>query len=321
MELSRRKVIGTFTILGLSSSILMGFDYWSSGFYENVYKFIISQEAGGYRWLSWLFQSPWTDVLVQYMFVLGVAHIPAYLLLCWLPKDQKPFMKLSVRDFVICAVASLGLGYLMNFAGIFINSFIGTFTGKDLMEMNPITEIAMDFTPSMQLYTCIVGPFMEELMFRDFLLKRARIFGDRTAVVYTALMFGLMHGNLAQFLYATVIGLILGYVAVKTNSIRYTVLLHIVINTFGSVIAFGEMIAYGIGGELLSLAYFGVILLTILILVICAVIMLIRYGRFLYLQLTYHNGPPSDHKIFVYLNPGFVLYVLICGAEFLKYIF
>ena len=156
MELSRRKVIGTFTILGLSSSILMGFDYWSSGFYENVYKFIISQEAGGFRWLSWLFQSPWTDVLVQYMFVLGVAHIPAYLLLCWLPKDQKPFMKLSVRDFVICAVASLGLGYLMNFAGIFINSFIGTFTGKDLMEMNPITEIAMDFTPSMQLYTC--GP-------------------------------------------------------------------------------------------------------------------------------------------------------------------
>ena len=321
MELSRRKVIGTFTILGLAASILMGFSHWSSTFYESVYKFIISQEAGGFRWLSWLFQSTWTDVLVQYIFVLGAAHIPAYLLLCWLPKDQAPVRKLSGWDFCICAVASLGLGYLLNFAGLFINSYIGSFTGKDLMDMNPVTEIAMDFTPSMLLYTCIVGPFMEELMFRGFLLRRSRIFGDRTAVVYTALMFGLMHGNIAQFLYATGIGLIFGYVAVKTNSIRYTVLLHIVVNTFSTVIAFGETIAYGIGGNLLSLAYLGGVLLTILALVICAVIILIRYGKFWYLQLTYHNGPPSDHKIFVYLNPGFVLYALICAEEFITYIF
>ena len=110
MELSRRKVMITFTILGLSASILMGFSHWSSTVYESVYKFIISQEAGGFRWLSWLFQSTWTDVLVQYIFVLGAAHIPAYLLLCWLPKDQAPVRKLSGWDFCICAVASLGLG-------------------------------------------------------------------------------------------------------------------------------------------------------------------------------------------------------------------
>ncbi|MBR5267102.1 MAG: CPBP family intramembrane metalloprotease [Lachnospiraceae bacterium] len=321
MELSRRKVMITFTILGLSASILMGFSHWSSTVYENVYKFIISQEAGGYRWLSWLFQSPWTDVLVQYLFVLGAAHIPAYMLLCWLPKKRAPLRKLSGWDFVICAVASLGLGYLLNFAGLFINSYIGNITGKDLMEMNPVTEIAMDFTPSMLMYTCIVGPFMEELMFRGFLLKRARLFGDRTAVVYTALMFGLMHGNIAQFLYAAVIGLVFGYVAVKTNSIRYTVLLHILVNTFSTMVAFGETIAYGIGGTILSLVYLAGVFLVILCLIICAGIILIRYGRFWYLQLTYHNGPLSDHKIFVYLNPGFVLYVLICAAEFLTYIF
>lgn len=321
MELSRRRVIVTFTVLGLSASILMGFNYLGGMIYESVYKFITSQEAGGYRWLSWLFQSPWTDVLVQYFFVLGLAHVPAYLILCWLPKDKTPRMKLSAEDFVVCAVASLGIGYLLNFAGIFINGYIGQFTGKDLMDMNPVTEIAFDFTPSMMMYTCIVGPIMEEVMFRGFLLKRARSFGDRTAVLYTAIMFGLMHGNIAQFLYATAIGLIFGYVAVKTSSIRYTILLHILINTFSTVLSFGETFAYEIGGDLFSFIYLIGLFLVIVFLIICAIVVLVRYGRFWYMQLTYHNGPPSDEKIFVYLNPGFALYAIICVAEFLSYIF
>ncbi len=321
MELSRRKVIVTYTILGLSASILMGFSYLGGTIYESVYKFITSQEASGYRWLSWLFQSPWTDVLIQYFFVLGIAHIPAYLILCLLPKDRSPLRKLSGEDFVICAVASLGVGYLLNFAGIFINGYLAQFTGKDPMEMNPVVEMAMDFTPSMLIYACIVGPIMEELMFRGFLLKRARLFGDRTAVVYTAVMFGLMHGNISQFLYATAIGLIFGYVAVKTNSIRYTILLHIAVNSFSSLIAFGETMAYGAGGEILSMLYLIGVLLTIVFMVVCAVLILIRYGQYWYLQLTYHNGPPSEHKIFVYLNPGFAVYVVICAVEFLSYIF
>lgn len=321
MELSRRKVIITFTILGLSASILMGFGYLGGVIYDSVYKFISSQEAGGYRWLSWLFESSWTDMLVQYFFVFGIGHIPAYLLLCWLPKSKNPVMKLSGEDFILCAVASLGVGYILNFAGIFINGYIGSFTGKSPLEMNPVVEMTSDITPSMLIYMCVLGPVMEEVMYRGVLLKRARVFGDRTAVVYTALMFGLMHGNISQFLYATAIGLIFGYVAVKTNSIRYTVLLHIVVNTFSSVIALGEAAAYGVGGEIFSLLYLCGVLLTIVFLIICSILILLRYGRYWYLQLTYHNGPSSDNKIFVYLNPGFALYVLICAVEFISYIF
>ena len=321
MELSRRKVIITFTILGLSASILMGFSHLGGTIYESVYKFITSQEAGGYRWLSWLFQSPWTDVLVQYVLVLGIAHIPAYLILCLLPIESLPLRKLSAEDFVICIVASLGVGYLLNFAGIFLNGYIARFTGKDPMTMNPVVEMAMDFTPSMLIYACILGPIMEEVMFRGFLLKRARLFGDRTAVIYTAVMFGLMHGNISQCLYATAIGLVFGYVAVKTNSIRYTILLHISVNSFSTLVALGESIAYGVGGEILSMLYLLGLLLTIVFIVVCAVVILIRYGKYWYLQLTYHNGLPSEHKIFVYLNPGFVIYVVICAAEFLSYIF
>ena len=51
----------------------------------------------------------------------------------------------------------------------------------------------MDMTPSMVIYACFLGPFMEELLFRGMILKRARRFGDRTAVAFTAVLFGLIY--------------------------------------------------------------------------------------------------------------------------------
>ena len=92
----------------------------------------------------------------------------------------------------------------------------------------------------MVIYTCLVAPFMEELLFRGVLLRKARRFGDRTAVVFTAVMFGLMHGNLNQFLYAVVIGLVLGYLAVRTNRILYNVLLHMTVNSFSMLLVMVE---------------------------------------------------------------------------------
>jgi len=320
MELSRRKVLVTFTTLGLASSLLVGFTYFGSFLYSEIYKFILSQEAGGLRRLSWLFESPWTDMLVQYFLAMGIAYIPVYLMLCWLPKDRKPLMKLSAEDFIVCAVASLGLGYLLNFAGTFLNAVIGQFTGKSLLEMNPVVEMTEALTPSMLLYMCVVGPVMEEVMFRGWLLKRARLFGDWTAVLFTAIMFGLMHGNLSQFLYAAVIGLIFGYVAVKTNSIRYTIGLHMVVNTFSATVAVGENLIYETGGEFLSILYLIGVFITILFFIVNACIVVKRYGKYWYLQMRYHDSPQSDNKIFIYLNPGFALYLLICFVDFLSYL-
>lgn len=320
MELSRRKIFVTFSILGLAASVLVGFSYPGTMMYYAVYKFINSQEASGFRWLSWLFESPWTDTLVQYFLVMGITYIPIYLIICRLPKDQKPRRKLSGEEFIICAAACIGVGYLLNIIGTLVNAYIGQFTGKSVMEMNPVVEMTAEFSPSMMLYMCVVGPAMEELMFRGFLLKRARVFGDWTAVVYTALMFGLMHGNIAQFLYAAAIGLILGYVAVKTNSIGYTIALHMLVNTFSTVVSLGETLVLDIGGEILSALYLVGVLATILFFIVCACIVLTKYGRYWILQMKDHNGPPSDNRAFVYLNPGFALYVLICAVEFLNYL-
>ena len=221
---------------------------------------------------------------------------------------------------MVCLIAAMGLGYLFNFLGTFINLFFTVFNHKTVFEMNPVTEIATDLTPSMVLYACVVGPFMEELMFRGMLFSRARRFGDRTAVVFTAVLFGLMHGNLSQFLYATVIGLVFGYVAAKTGGIRYTVPMHMMVNTYGTVLMGGELLVAETAPEWAWVLYTLATLASVGLMVIGGLIVVYRYGPRWYRELTWNNGIPAPYKKYVYLNPGFFLYLAICSVEILSYL-
>ena len=51
------------------------------------------------------------------------------------------------------------------------------------------------------------------------------------------MIFGLCHGNFYQFFYAFGIGLVFGYIYTRTGRIRYTIVLHMIINFLGSVAA------------------------------------------------------------------------------------
>jgi len=320
MNLSKRNVLLTFTTLCLAASVLMGYQYLGAELFVQAETWLADQESGALRWLSWLFHSPWTDMLVQYVFVLGVGHVFAWLIVCWLPKDDRKQTGLTGFDFLICSVASLGVGYLFNILGTFLNLGISLVTGKSLSDMNPVMEMMYDLSPSMLIYSCLLGPIMEEWMFRGVLLKRARLFGDWTAVVFTAVMFGLMHGNISQFLYATAIGVILGYVAVKTNGIRYTVLIHILLNSYNTLTVMVEEWLYQIDPVLLPILYSALLLGVMGLLILGGVVIILKYGRHWYRQMKDRNGPQSLNRKYVYLNPGFLVYLAICMVEFLHYL-
>ena len=53
----------------------------------------------------------------------------------------------------------------------------------------------------------------------------------------SAVCFGLLHQNFFQFFYALGLGLLMGYLYVRTGKLRYTILLHAIINFMGGVIA------------------------------------------------------------------------------------
>ena len=79
---------------------------------------------------------------------------------------------------------------------------------------------------SMFLYVGFVGPIAEELLCRGLVLRLLQPYGKRFAIVLSALLFGLFHGNIVQIPFAFLVGLVLGYVTVE-YSIVWAIILHI----------------------------------------------------------------------------------------------
>lgn len=80
-------------------------------------------------------------------------------------------------------------------------------------------------TFSVFLYSAILAPLSEEILFRGYVLRSLRPYGKRFAIFGSALLFALFHGNLLQAPYAFLAGLVLGYAAAE-YSIFWAVLMH-----------------------------------------------------------------------------------------------
>lgn len=76
------------------------------------------------------------------------------------------------------------------------------------------------------VYTCFIGPLMEEIVCRGVALNALRSRGEVFAIIASALLFALMHGDALQFLYTFPVGLVLGYVAYE-YSIWWSMAVHI----------------------------------------------------------------------------------------------
>jgi hypothetical protein len=84
--------------------------------------------------------------------------------------------------------------------------------------------------------TCICAPLGEELLFRKLLIDRTRRYGDLPSILLSGFLFGLFHGNLFQFFYAAMVGMIMAYIYTRTGKYWWCVAMHAAINFMGSIV-------------------------------------------------------------------------------------
>ena len=147
------------------------------------------------------------------------------------PAEQK--LRMRVDEVMTWMVITLGGMYVFNFLSIWINELIGALKGSPVV--NPV-EPAVSNIPLTILFSVILAPIFEELVFRGMIINRLRPYGDKVCIFFSALLFAMYHGNLYQMFYAFAIGLAFGYVALRTGHIGYTIGLHAFINLCGGII-------------------------------------------------------------------------------------
>ena len=126
---------------------------------------------------------------------------------------------------------------------------------------------------------CIFPAIFEEMLFRGIIMRGLEQFGSVIAVVLSALMFALMHGNFSQLILQFIGGLAIGGVVMITKNYLLGSIMH-AFNNFYSVI-YG-VLTQSFGDDLLS-AYIRAVTDAALIAigVACLVISLIYFGKML----------------------------------------
>lgn len=166
-----------------------------------------------------------------------ILPLPIFLyLMNKLEKQEINSNKLTIKKFIVYIAIALTLMWIGNLIGLTITEILGNLIQNEIA--NPIVETI----DSSSIYTnlllmVIMAPIFEEIIFRKLLIDRTIKYGKGVSILLSALIFGLFHGNLNQFFYAFLIGGFFAYVYIKTGKIIYTILLHLTVNFFGSIIS------------------------------------------------------------------------------------
>lgn len=83
----------------------------------------------------------------------------------------------------------------------------------------------------------LLPAIFEELFFRGIILNSLRDgLGDTSALFISAFLFAIMHGSIQQFVYPLILGIVLGWIAMRTGSTFSSMLVHFLNNTIAVVI-------------------------------------------------------------------------------------
>lgn len=243
-------------------------------------------------WYTW-------GITVLSLIVLG---LPVYLLLMnKIPNSPKgEVVKLKFSSLVVIFFITASAMYITNIASSIITIFIAFLKG-DTSLLNPAQEAILKSNYLVALiYACIIAPAVEEFIFRKVLLDKLRRFGDIPAILMTGIAFGLFHMNLSQFFYAAVLGFIFAYLTIRTNTVRYAVILHMIVNTISTSVA-----PFVLKGNLiLSMILSSWVFVAILV----GVILFILYYKNIHIEKSEPLVRTKDY----YVNAGAISYFLIC---------
>ncbi len=153
--------------------------------------------------------------------------------------DQK---KMLIGLFIILVMVLLGLKFYEALGAKLLESLLNVFglSAKPLESATAATTVAASGIAGLSLwnilYSCILGPLFEELVYRGALLKALRPFGKPAAIIISALAFALTHHDLLQSTAVLLTGVVLAVIAIRYGLI-WSIVFHIIGNSWATLTA------------------------------------------------------------------------------------
>ncbi|MBQ7115206.1 MAG: CPBP family intramembrane metalloprotease [Clostridia bacterium] len=142
------------------------------------------------------------------------------------PKDKIKTLLLILIGFGGCLLANFITSFLVAFAEGF-----GIYSTYSALQYPSNTfDVIMIFISS-----ALIPPLIEEFALRGILMQSMRKYGNLFAIITSAFVFGVFHGNAVQIPFAFLCGLIIGYAVMATESLWTGVIIHALMNAMSGV--------------------------------------------------------------------------------------
>ena len=227
---------GALNVIG-SLFLIIGFMIVAVIYIQNGGNFIIDNFSDGIELIRSLVHEDYY-VVVPIMYTIGyiVSSVAAIIIGRKIVygknnenRVQTNIKKLSIKEVLLVMIVAFGLWGI----GVLIGNIPEFFAEGE--SVNQLELIFGDYTIIYLAQAIIGAPIIEEFIFRKLLIDKIAPHGEGIAIITSAMLFGLMHGNFGQFFLAFFLGLLFALIYVKTRNIKYTMGLHFMINTVASL--------------------------------------------------------------------------------------
>ncbi|NCB73412.1 MAG: CPBP family intramembrane metalloprotease [Clostridia bacterium] len=283
--------------------------------------------AVAYAFAPNITHAPWFVWALSFAPLYLIAIPLGYIIIRPLPKLKVPQQSIGFKKFLAYLAMSYAIMYVGNIIGTMLNGGIAQLRGQELI--NPLEQLLTGSNIYFELvFVGLLAPVFEELVFRKLLLDRIRAYGEGTAILVSGLCFGLFHGNLFQFFYAFGLGALFAYIYLRTGRVRYTIILHAIINSFSVLLSVlmgsidlealqnfsGEdpnELINALQGNLAQYAVFGLCMLAIMTLFVWGIVLLITKRKSAVLFTAPNELPKKGRFKTVFVSWGMALFMLL----------
>lgn len=243
---------------------------------------------------------------VPFFIVFKICKIRMSGLARFKPPKAKEFFPYFLMGVGFCAVANIAVSYLAELFSIFGIEYNVNFGD------NPdgiLGFIICFFT------TAVTPALVEEFAYRGMIMGSTKKYSESLAIVSTAILFGLVHCNFEQIPFACLVGLILGFVAIKTKSIWTAVAIHFT-NNFVSV--FFDYAFLNYSDAVKNICYVAYLIVAIILGVFGVYLLSRRNDSFTLKPKKTESGKAQLYKWF-FTSPTIIIFAALCLIKSFRY--
>ncbi len=196
--------------------------------------------------------------------------------------------------------ASLCANIITNYVIRFVEVLGYELSQPELKKPDSVLAIVVSF-----FAIALVPGIFEEYALRCCTLGVLKKYGKGFAVVAVSIVFGLIHGNIIQFIFAFMVGLVLGYITIVTDNVIPAMIIHAGNNSLSVI---NDAVLY-FSGKQIATYVTGAITIAIAVCAVISLIYLLVKKEFLPKM---NNGENKPYEVslgikFLCLLPGFAL--------------